>query len=150
MCRYASDVAEIAMKISKMPKASGHRARTVVFTQGMEDTVVAKVGPPHTLTPPDPHLKGAWYPVGFNPCVYQVKNRIQNVPFKCCNLHRYTKEGKLYRFPVIPLATEKLVDTNGAGDAFVGGFLSQFVTGKEISECCRAGNYGGALHVDSP
>ena len=27
------------------------------------------------------------------------------------------------------VAAEKLVDTNGAGDAFVGGFLSQFVKG---------------------
>jgi hypothetical protein len=35
-----------------------------------------------TLTPPDPQLKGAWYPGGFNPCTYQVKNRFQNVPFK--------------------------------------------------------------------
>ena len=60
------DVAEIAMKISKMPKASGHRGRLVVFTQGLDDTIVAK-------------------------------------------------EGKIYRFPVIPLAKEDLVDTNGAG-----------------------------------
>ena len=87
------DVAEIAMKISKMPKASGHRARLVVFTQGMDDTIVAK-------------------------------------------------EGKIYRFPVIPLAKEDLVDTNGAGDAFVGGFLSQYVTGRDIPECVRGGNYG--------
>jgi hypothetical protein len=34
------------------------------------------------LTPPDPQLKGAWYPGGFNPGTYQVKNRFQNVPFK--------------------------------------------------------------------
>lgn len=27
-------------------------------------------------------------------------------------------------YPVIPVAKEKLVDTNGAGDAFVGGMLS--------------------------
>jgi hypothetical protein len=40
------------------------------------------------LTPPDPRLKGAWYSGGFNPCTYQVKNRFQNVPFKC-NLQRY-------------------------------------------------------------
>ena len=32
------------MKISKMPKASGHRARVVVFTQGMDDFIVAKEG----------------------------------------------------------------------------------------------------------
>jgi hypothetical protein len=34
------------------------------------------------LTPPDPQLKGAWYPGGFNPRTYQVENRFQNVPFK--------------------------------------------------------------------
>jgi Ca2+-binding EF-hand superfamily protein len=34
------------------------------------------------LTPPDPQLKGAWYPGGFNPCVYQVKTRFQNVSFR--------------------------------------------------------------------
>lgn len=31
------------------------------------------------------------------------------------------------------------MDTNGAGDAFVGGFLSQLVCGKAVSECVRAG-----------
>jgi hypothetical protein len=40
------------------------------------------------LTPPDPQLKGAWCPGGFNPCVYHVENRFQNVPFKC-SLYRY-------------------------------------------------------------
>ena len=29
-----------------------------------------------TLTFPDPQLKGAWYPGGFNPCTYRI------VPFK--------------------------------------------------------------------
>eukprot|EP01024_Parvocaulis_polyphysoides_P014689 TRINITY_DN16138_c0_g1_i1.p2 TRINITY_DN16138_c0_g1~~TRINITY_DN16138_c0_g1_i1.p2 ORF type:complete len:268 (-),score=39.48 TRINITY_DN16138_c0_g1_i1:150-902(-) len=49
--------------------------------------------------------------------------------------------GKVELFPVVPLAKELLVDTNGAGDAFVGGFLSQLVCGKSIAESCRAGNY---------
>jgi hypothetical protein len=40
------------------------------------------------LTPPDPQLKGAWCPGGFNPCTYQVKKRFQNLPFKF-DLHRY-------------------------------------------------------------
>jgi hypothetical protein len=31
-----------------------------------------------TLTPPDPWLKGAWYPGGFKPRTYQVKTRFQN------------------------------------------------------------------------
>jgi hypothetical protein len=47
-----------------------------------------------TLTPPDPQLKGAWYPGGFNPCTYRVKNRFQNVPFKC-NVHRYVEDPEL-------------------------------------------------------
>jgi hypothetical protein len=46
-----------------------------------------------TLTPPDPQLKGAWYPGGFNPCTCQVKNRFQNEPFKC-NLAPLQKGGR--------------------------------------------------------
>jgi hypothetical protein len=43
------------------------------------------------LTSPDPQLKGAWYPGGFNPCTYQVKTRFQNVPFKRSS-HCYNEE----------------------------------------------------------
>jgi hypothetical protein len=42
------------------------------------------------LNPPDPYLKGAWYPGGFNPCAYEVKNRFQNVPF-AFDLRRYNE-----------------------------------------------------------
>jgi len=35
--------------------------------------------------------------------------------------------------------SKSIVDTNGAGDAFVGGFLSQLACGKAVSECVRAG-----------
>ena len=58
-------------------------------------------------------------------------------PLWCC--------AQVLQFPVITLPKEKLVDTNGAGDAFVGGFLSQLVAGKGLSECCRAGNF--AAHI---
>mmetsp|Transcript_38515 Transcript_38515/g.61058 ORF Transcript_38515/g.61058 Transcript_38515/m.61058 type:complete len:170 (-) Transcript_38515:23-532(-) len=34
-----------------------------------------------------------------------------------------------------------IVDTNGAGDSFVGGFLSKHVEGKSIEECVNAGHY---------
>ena len=40
---------------------------------------------------------------------------------------------------MIALPKEKLVDTNGAGDAFVGGFLSQLVAGKDLSEVLPRG-----------
>jgi sugar/nucleoside kinase (ribokinase family) len=42
-------------------------------------------------------------------------------------------------FVSLQVSADKIVDTNGAGDAFVGGFLSQLACGKDISECCRAG-----------
>jgi adenosine kinase len=49
--------------------------------------------------------------------------------------------GVVTQYQVDPLPTECIVDTNGAGDAFVGGFISQLVQGKTIAECCRAGHF---------
>lgn len=51
-------------------------------------------------------------------------------------------EGKVSVYAVDPLPKEQLVDTNGAGDAFVGGFLSQLLQGKNYAECVRAGHWG--------
>lgn len=42
-------------------------------------------------------------------------------------------------FPIIPLEESEIVDTNGAGDAFVGGFISQLIQHKPYSECIRYG-----------
>lgn len=50
-------------------------------------------------------------------------------------------EGVVTEYAIIPIKSEDIVDTNGAGDSFVGGFLSQFVQGKEISRCVEVGNY---------
>jgi len=48
---------------------------------------------------------------------------------------------------VHPLKDEEIVDTNGAGDAFAGGFLGAFVAGKSIDECVEAGHKLGAMCV---
>jgi hypothetical protein len=40
-----------------------------------------KVGQYTSLTPPDPQLKGAWYPGGFNPRTYQATLWFQGLPF---------------------------------------------------------------------
>ncbi|KAJ3304690.1 adenosine kinase [Kappamyces sp. JEL0829] len=50
-------------------------------------------------------------------------------------------DGKIQTFPIIKIAPEKIVDTNGAGDAFVGGFLSQYVQGASVKQCVAAGLY---------
>ncbi|KAH9602653.1 hypothetical protein KSS87_016013 [Heliosperma pusillum] len=92
------DVEEIAIKISRWPKASGTHKRITVITQGADPVVVAE-------------------------------------------------DGKVKKFPVPVLPKEKLVDTNGAGDAFVGGFLSQLIQGKPIEDCVKAGNYGATAII---
>lgn len=51
------------------------------------------------------------------------------------------RNGVVTEYPVEALPKELLVDTNGAGDAFVGGFLSQLVQEKDIAECVRAGHW---------
>lgn len=42
-------------------------------------------------------------------------------------------------FPVIEIKECYIVDTNGAGDAFVGGFLSQLIQGKSFDDCINVG-----------
>ncbi|KAF7818629.1 adenosine kinase 2 [Senna tora] len=92
------NVEEIAVKICKLPKASGRHKRITVITQGADPVCVAD-------------------------------------------------DGKVKKFPVILLPKEKLVDTNGAGDAFVGGFLSQLVQEKPIEECVRGGCYAADVVI---
>ncbi|GAA5974418.1 hypothetical protein JCM21900_004918 [Sporobolomyces salmonicolor] len=50
-------------------------------------------------------------------------------------------------FPVEPLAKEAIVDTNGAGDAFAGGFLGARALGKTIEESVEVGHRMGRMNV---
>lgn len=49
--------------------------------------------------------------------------------------------------PVHALSDSEIVDTNGAGDAFAGGFLGGLVVGKSVDECVEAGHKLGAMCV---
>lgn len=93
----SDDVAFIATRLSLIPSQKS-RKRTVVITQGCEDTIVAI-------------------------------------------------NGKIAMFPVLVLPKEKLVDTNGAGDSYVGGFLAALSKGKSMEECCKAGAYAASVVV---
>jgi len=55
-------------------------------------------------------------------------------------------DGTVTEYPVVPLEQEAIVDTNGAGDSFVGGFFSQLVQGKDLAECVKAGHFA-ARHI---
>ncbi|XP_014204574.1 adenosine kinase 2 [Copidosoma floridanum] len=49
------------------------------------------------------------------------------------------KDGNITQYPVTKLPEEKVIDTNGAGDAFVGGFLSQYIQDQDLDVCIKCG-----------
>lgn len=53
--------------------------------------------------------------------------------------------AKVYN--VSPISSDQIVDTNGAGDAFAGGFLGAYVAGKSLDECVEVGHKMGAMCV---
>jgi len=60
----------------------------------------------------------------------------------------YTTDGETVNQIAIPkLPVEKIIDTNGAGDAFVGGFLSQYVKGETLEKCIDCGIWVSALVI---
>jgi adenosine kinase len=50
-------------------------------------------------------------------------------------------------YPVKPLRKEEIVDTNAAGDAFAGGFLAAYVSGRNLDDCVEVGHKMGAMCV---
>jgi len=48
---------------------------------------------------------------------------------------------------VPPIDQSKIVDTNGAGDAFVGGFLAGLALGKTLETAVLAGNTAGGIVI---
>ncbi|XP_023658814.1 adenosine kinase-like isoform X2 [Paramormyrops kingsleyae] len=57
------------------------------------------------------------------------------------------KGDKVVTFPVVEIDQSEIVDTNGAGDAFVGGFLSQIVQERPLEDCIRAGHYAANVVI---
>lgn len=57
------------------------------------------------------------------------------------------QNGKITEVPVKPLSDDEIVDTNGAGDAFVGGFLAQFVQNKPLESCILCGNWAARMVI---
>ncbi|KAM6951669.1 adenosine kinase b isoform 2-T2 [Aplochiton taeniatus] len=58
-----------------------------------------------------------------------------------------TVGDKVTMFPVLDIDQNDIVDTNGAGDAFVGGFLSELVQERPLEECIRAGHYAANVII---
>jgi adenosine kinase len=56
-------------------------------------------------------------------------------------------DDAVQEFPVHPIAKEKIVDTNGAGDAFAGGFCAGIVQGRSLSEAIQMGQWLAKLGI---
>jgi adenosine kinase len=48
---------------------------------------------------------------------------------------------------VSPIAAEKIIDTNGAGDAFVGGFLAAYARRLPVEKAILAGHYSAGVII---
>jgi len=59
------------------------------------------------------------------------------------------KDGEVTEYPIIELPKEKLKDTNGAGDSYVGGFLAGLAFDKPIAECHKAAAYAASVIVQT-
>ncbi|KAF7995633.1 hypothetical protein HCN44_006740 [Aphidius gifuensis] len=57
------------------------------------------------------------------------------------------KDDSISEYEVSKIPEERIIDTNGAGDAFVGGFLSQYIQGKDIEICIKYGIWAGTAIV---
>jgi sugar/nucleoside kinase (ribokinase family) len=55
------------------------------------------------------------------------------------------QDGKVTEYAVPKLTPEQIVDVNGAGDSFVGGFLASLLKGKNIQSCVDAGHYAASV-----
>ena len=55
--------------------------------------------------------------------------------------HPGQENVEVKQYPISELTKEEIVDTCGAGDAFVGGFLSQYYQDKPVDTCISAGIY---------
>lgn len=55
----------------------------------------------------------------------------------------------LNEIPIRPVDASQIVDTNGAGDSFAGGFLSQYMQGKSLEDCMICGHWAASLIIQS-
>ena len=57
------------------------------------------------------------------------------------------KDGETQEFPVPTIPEEEQVDFNGAGDAFVGGFLSRYLDNHPLEKCVKAGHWAAGVII---
>mmetsp|Transcript_146354 Transcript_146354/g.258550 ORF Transcript_146354/g.258550 Transcript_146354/m.258550 type:complete len:366 (-) Transcript_146354:69-1166(-) len=88
-----------------------------------------------------------------------IATRLSLIPMANAGKHRHivitqgtdptivAHRGKVKTYPIVPTQKEKIVDTNGAGDAYVGGFLAGLEKGMDIQKCHDAGAYAASVII---
>eukprot|EP01062_Namystynia_karyoxenos_P083549 TRINITY_DN9629_c0_g1_i1.p1 TRINITY_DN9629_c0_g1~~TRINITY_DN9629_c0_g1_i1.p1 ORF type:complete len:1131 (+),score=294.71 TRINITY_DN9629_c0_g1_i1:80-3472(+) len=59
-------------------------------------------------------------------------------------------EDGVTSFDTTRLPPEQVIDTNGAGDAFAGGFLAKRLQGATVAECVRTGQWAASVIIGQP
>merc|ERR1711912_228200 len=67
-----------------------------------------------------------------------------------CDPTIVAQNGKVEEFAIEAIPKDQIVDTNGAGDAFVAGFLGGLIYGKSIEDCVKAGNFTAKAIIQQP
>nr|CCA20212.1 adenosine kinase putative [Albugo laibachii Nc14] len=56
-------------------------------------------------------------------------------------------DGKVTLYDVTSIDSKEIKDTNGAGDAFVGGFISRLALGRPLPDCIKAGQWAAGIVI---
>merc|ERR1719386_256868 len=95
---------------------------TFAETEGWEETDLKEIAKKLSLLPKEGKPRTVVITQGCDPALVAIK-------------------GEVTEHPIIKLEKAQLVDTNGAGDAYVGGFLAGLCAEKDIATCCKLGAY---------
>jgi adenosine kinase len=110
-----------------------------VFCNEDEASAYAKL---HNLDPED--RIGAAKHIAGSKKVNQKRQRVSIVTVGCEPViiaigQPDNKEAEVHTVEVPKIAKDLLVDTNGAGDSFVGGFMAALSQGESVLDCVKAG-----------
>ncbi|KAI9829633.1 MAG: adenosine kinase [Phylliscum demangeonii] len=119
-----TDIATIAKHLAVLPKKNTTRPRTVIVTQGTDPTIVAVSAPGYASSEA---LSAS------NAAKHSHSSDIAHVT--------------LLTYPVPRIAPDQINDTNGAGDAFAGGFLAGLVQGVSLDAAVDMGMWLAGLSI---
>jgi len=71
-------------------------------------------------------------------------------PAYCAEYDFSRKETSFYgEFAVLELKEDLIIDANGAGDAFAGGFLASYMKGQKLDACVTAGHWAASQIIQT-